>query len=107
MALTAGLSAALGFFVSVFRSRRYPPRVYRLRGRRRGTVRVWTDAAWEPDEAVPARVAYVVFFPSEGPPLQDQSPGANPTLLHDPSPTANETTPSLYRLSSLLFARWC
>ena len=28
-------------------------------------MRVWTDAAWEPDEAVPACVAFVVHFPGE------------------------------------------
>ena len=56
---------ALTFFAGVLRRGSLPPRKYRFRGRERPTVKVWTDAAWEPDEAVPAMVAYVVWFPGE------------------------------------------
>ena len=40
-------------------------RVYLQQARRRPTVKVWTDAAWEPSERNPAYVAFVVFFPAE------------------------------------------
>ena len=42
-----------------------PPRRFDFRSDDRPTVKVWTDAAWEPSESQPARVAYVVFFPAE------------------------------------------
>ena len=61
-----GVRNALKFFGSVLRRKGgLPPRKYRLRDDARPTVKIWTDAAWEPDEAVPASVAFVVFFPGE------------------------------------------
>ena len=64
--MTTALVMCLTFFRDAMRSRRQLiPRKYRLRGDGRPTVRVWTDAAWEPDEAVPASVAFVVHFPGE------------------------------------------
>ena len=60
------LRYALLAFLHLLR-RGWRPRRFRFDWRRwRPTVKIWTDAAWEPESADPAMVAFVVFFPAEG-----------------------------------------
>ena len=60
-----GLEEALAFFESTLEEG-LPPRVYDLDPEAAAPVQVWTDAMWEPSQREPARVAFVVRFPSKG-----------------------------------------
>ena len=66
----AAIRAALEFFLSILLSAVSIPRKRLAFGRRstKPTVRVWTDASFEPELTNPGRLGFVVEFPAEGAP---------------------------------------